>query len=238
MSRSIRSGSTDRVDAALRAVVPIHRHFDDPVAALAGDEQRLHVEAHAVEDLHPEDVLGGGGAEELEPALGVFKARHREPFDQAAEDPALDVAVGRLVEAPRPGRLARADGDVVAVQARAAGTWPARRSAWTGRHPQMNRYAPRAASMPVRTASPCRARLRAGRARADGRPRRPRPPPPSDPGCHSPRPGSRWGKAACRGRRAIGQAGRQTVLFVVGGKDQRQKDRHGEATRAGGRAVR
>src|SRR3989338_7646152 len=45
-----------RIDPALRAVIPVDGHFDDAVAAPPGDVQRLHVEAPAAEQLHAEQV--------------------------------------------------------------------------------------------------------------------------------------------------------------------------------------
>ena len=90
----------------------------NPVAAPAGHVEQLDIKRPAFHALHAEQVLGNGGLEALEAALRILHAGQRQPADHGVHQPAAQVAVERLVVAHRPGRFARADGDLAIGQRR------------------------------------------------------------------------------------------------------------------------
>src|SRR5215212_11059871 len=106
-------GVAERVDAAAGSIRPGDRHLADAVAELAGQVQDFDVEAEAGDLLSPEDILGGGAGERLEPALGVLDAPDGQRLHQQVEDPPHEVPDVRLARAPGAGALAAGDHDLV-----------------------------------------------------------------------------------------------------------------------------
>src|SRR5580658_4211764 len=69
-------------------VMPTHRHLDDLVSALEGDEENLRIESPSLDGLELEDRLRGGAGKCLEAALGIGESQaHRRPGDSVEAAP-------------------------------------------------------------------------------------------------------------------------------------------------------
>ena len=96
-------------------VIPLNRHLKYAHIALGRQKQQLNVKAPAVGPLQREQILGGGGAKALEPALRIREIKPgQRPRDRAESLPAQRAQFGFVV-AIGARRMPRAYHHVVAL---------------------------------------------------------------------------------------------------------------------------
>jgi len=90
----IQEGRRTAPHAHLRSghVVPPHRHFEDAITELLGNEQHFHVKAETVDCLQRKYCLDRFPREQLEAALRVFVGKPHERAHQEIEGPAAGLA--------------------------------------------------------------------------------------------------------------------------------------------------
>ena len=98
--------------------LPSDGDFADGEAEAAGEVEQFDVERPAGQGLQAKDLFGGRGGEAFESALGVVQAGQDQGADGEVDGAPAEVAVDRLVVAPRAAGFARGDGDVCVCESR------------------------------------------------------------------------------------------------------------------------